>query len=421
MCLNRSKNYFNAFKTLMRRLYIPAHLTTPCNCTSGQFGRSSGLPMPVVYIGWRAFLEEDSRMAVSIAQSSVFSVEGAMLAPVISLALGCVVFGFYALLFGLSTYFLCKNKLISRRELHLAWTTALFLISTFGALINASSGIMDAVVMYDALRTQNFGPFISYSSHDQTQTIITGLTYTSFVFANLIADAVLIHRCYIVWGSKKWIIVLPALASLAVNAIGFAADGMKTKGKADASIPSNFLLFEKGVNYQLAFYYANAVVNFILTMMIAGRIWRVGRQTQAYTGYSLERGIINDRYKAIIAISLECGLLYPIALVAHAAVEGNVDKISIAVNLTPVAIQMAGVAPTLILVRTCLGKSITEKVIGSQDTASTFQYNASRTLGSAKNLSSDLGQVQSIPGSQNSVHSNLEIRVEKQHTTSSYV
>jgi hypothetical protein len=80
--------------------------------------------------------------------------------------------GFYLLLFGLSTYFLCKHKHILRRELHLIWTTALFLISTFGALVNASGGIMDTVVMYTAVRTQNYAPFISYSTHDRTQTIL---------------------------------------------------------------------------------------------------------------------------------------------------------------------------------------------------------------------------------------------------------
>ncbi|THU76540.1 hypothetical protein K435DRAFT_704647, partial [Dendrothele bispora CBS 962.96] len=100
-----------------------------------------------------------------------------------------------------------------------------------------------------------------------------------------------IHRCYLVWGSKKWILILPVLASI---------------GVADTSIESNFQLYLKGNNYQLAFYYANSVVNFVITLMIGmrpGRIWLVGRQTQASFGSSREGRIINDKYKAIIAIS----------------------------------------------------------------------------------------------------------------------
>ncbi|THU76539.1 hypothetical protein K435DRAFT_770979 [Dendrothele bispora CBS 962.96] len=109
-------------------------------------------------------------MGTSIAESSVFAVEVAVLGPVITLAVSVLTRSFYVLLFSLSTYFLSKHKSIFRRKLHLAWTTALFFITTFGGLINAASSIMDTVVLYTALQTQDFQPFINYSSHDKTQT-----------------------------------------------------------------------------------------------------------------------------------------------------------------------------------------------------------------------------------------------------------
>ncbi|KAK7473118.1 hypothetical protein VKT23_001219 [Stygiomarasmius scandens] len=350
-------------------------------------------------------------MGVSIAESSIFAVEIAVLGPVISLALALTVLGFYILLFAMSTYFLSKHKSVFRRRLHLVWTTTLFFITTFGAIINAASGIMDTVIMYTAVRTQDFQPFIEYSTHDNTQTAILGITYTFLIVANVIADSVLIHRCYLVWGSRKWVLILPILASTVINSVGLAAAGMRTKGKADTSIESNFQLYNKGIHYQLAFYYANAVVNFILTLMIAGRIWWVGRQTQASLGYSRESRILNDKYMAIIAISLECGILYPIALIVHAAVEGNTDKISIPVNLTPVVIQFAGIAPTLIIVRTCFGNSITEKIVSSQNTtSSTLRYDSS--LGSSRNIPN----IHSITQTQTASRSNLEVQIEEQKT-----
>ncbi|THU94170.1 hypothetical protein K435DRAFT_724707 [Dendrothele bispora CBS 962.96] len=350
-------------------------------------------------------------MGTSLAESSVFSVDIAVLGPVITLVLAVAIFGFYVLLFLLSTYFLSKHKSIFRRKLHLVWTTALFFITTFGGLINAASSIMDTVVLYTALQTQDFQPFINYSSHDKTQTAMLGITYTFLIVANCIADSVLIHRCYLVWGSKKRIVILPILASIITNIIGLVAVGMRTKGVADTSIESNFQLYLKGNNYQLAFYYANSVVNFVITLMIAGRIWWVGRQTQALIDSSRETRIISDKYKAVIAISLECGILYPLSLIAHAAVEGNTDKISIPVNLTPVVIQLAGIAPTLIIVRTCFGKSITEKVVSSQGTSSTFRYD--NNLGSSKIVSN----VHSVVQTQTALHSDSEIRVEEEKTT----
>lgn len=81
--------------------------------------------------------------------------------------------GFYVFLFSLSTYFLYKGKHLLNRKLHIFWTTSAFLIGTFGALINASSGIQDAVAIYTAMRTQNFIPFFAYATANETQNAIT--------------------------------------------------------------------------------------------------------------------------------------------------------------------------------------------------------------------------------------------------------
>jgi len=199
---------------------------------------------------------------------------------------------------------------------------------------------------------------------------------------------------------------------------------MRTKGFSDTSIDKNFQLLLRGTNYQLIFYYLNATVNFILTLAIgmpqslilfqflrfcqAGRIWWLRRQIIALMGHSRHSRVVNDKYMAIVAMlyvylvpstclasiffrRLECGIAYPISLIAHATIEGNVDKILIPVNLTPLTIQLAvcgpgfliyilsylfcqGIAPTLIMVCACLGKSITEEIINAQSTSCTLQY-----------------------------------------------
>lgn len=81
--------------------------------------------------------------------------------------------GFYVFLFSLSTYFLYKEKTLTNRRMHIFWMTSVFLIGAFGALINASSGIQDAIVIYTALRTQDYDAFIAYVTANETQTAIT--------------------------------------------------------------------------------------------------------------------------------------------------------------------------------------------------------------------------------------------------------
>ncbi|KIK51347.1 hypothetical protein GYMLUDRAFT_181521 [Collybiopsis luxurians FD-317 M1] len=115
---------------------------------------------------------------------------------------------------------------------------------------------------------------------------------------------------------------------------------MLTKGFSNTASEANFDLALKGTNFLFGFYYANAAFNLILTLLIAGRIWWVVQQSRrAYLGnhYSL----CDKKFKAIITVLLECGILYPISLIAHAVVEGNSDILSIPVDLTAVTIQLA--------------------------------------------------------------------------------
>ncbi|KIK66401.1 hypothetical protein GYMLUDRAFT_239358 [Collybiopsis luxurians FD-317 M1] len=329
-------------------------------------------------------------MGITFAGISLFSVQFAVLGPIISFALAIALFGFYTLLFGLSCYLLHKNRNIGHRKLHLTWTIALFFISTLGGLINAASGLDDLVVAYTALLTQDADPFFDFLSQSKRETVMVGLAYTCMILTNAIADSVLIHRIYLVWGSNIWIATFPILASLAVNVEGLAATIMRTKGFSNSAIPANYTLELKGVNYHLGFYYANAALNLLYTLMIAGRIWWMGVRTSKSFG---QERTINKRYKQIILVLIECGMIYPLTLIAHAALEGTTERISIPVNLTPTVMEMAGIAPTLIILHTCLGRTISQKVIDSQNTAfstSSMKYSSKQRSGpmGGKNISS---------------------------------
>ncbi|THU96517.1 hypothetical protein K435DRAFT_858473 [Dendrothele bispora CBS 962.96] len=120
-------------------------------------------------------------------------------------------------------------------------------------------------------------------------------------------------------------------------AFGLIAVGIKTKGFSNTTTEANFQLMLKGLDYTLKYYYVNAAFNLILTLTI-GRIWWIGTKL---TKYSKQSRIICNKYKAIFAISLEAGILYPLFLVIHAAIAANVNVIPIPVDLTPIAIQLA--------------------------------------------------------------------------------
>ncbi|KIK51346.1 hypothetical protein GYMLUDRAFT_234145 [Collybiopsis luxurians FD-317 M1] len=112
-------------------------------------------------------------MGASIAQSSIFSVNIALLAPVVSLASYQHVIGIYLVVFGLSTYFLCKGKYVYNPGMHLMWTTAVFLISTSGAIFNITCSFIDVVEFYTAVETQNFDPLEKFLTRDDAKTVLT--------------------------------------------------------------------------------------------------------------------------------------------------------------------------------------------------------------------------------------------------------
>ncbi|THU96537.1 hypothetical protein K435DRAFT_892462 [Dendrothele bispora CBS 962.96] len=110
--------------------------------------------------------------STTIEESSMFNVEIGLLGPVISVSLIFGNTGFYVFLFGLSTYFLLKHRVISRRRLHLLWTTSLFTISSFGSLMSVINHLMNAVVIYNALRTQSLDHFQEYNTRDKAPIIM---------------------------------------------------------------------------------------------------------------------------------------------------------------------------------------------------------------------------------------------------------
>jgi len=349
----------------------------------------------------------------------LFSVQVALVAPIISFALSLALFGFYTLLFGLSFHFLYNSTNISHRTLNLVWIVCLFVIASVGGLLSAISGIVDLVALYNALRSQDPTPLEKFFTENTAETVMVGFEYTCLVLANCIADSVIIHRIYLVWGSRLWIVIPSVLASLVINTVGLAGDIMRTKGFSNTTIESNFNLELKGERYGLGFFYANAAFNVLLTVMIAGRIWWVGKRTSASFGRS---GAINQKYKDVIAVLLECGVLYPITLIAHAAVEGSQNKISIPVNLIGPAILAAGIAPTLIILCTCIGRSITQRIIDSQGSttigSSTLQYSSQGRIDSTKNISS-LMRAANVSKGESTLNSaqNLEVEIEMKRIT----
>jgi len=100
-----------------------------------------------------------------------------------------------------------------------------------------------------------------------------------------------------------------------------------------------------------AFLAINVFNNVLLTALIAGRLWYLNRASAKLFGITATS---DKRYNAIISMFLESGSLYPIALIICLAIQVHGSP----ATMDPILLQIVGIAPMLILVRTTLGISI---------------------------------------------------------------
>ncbi|TFK37223.1 hypothetical protein BDQ12DRAFT_653128 [Crucibulum laeve] len=160
--------------------------------------------------------------------------------------------------------------------------------------------------------------------------------YIMYASNNILADGLLLYRCYVVWGYKKHVVIGPFLLFLLAAACGYIFEG--------AVLP---LLKDSWIHLMLTF-----SLNLMLTALTAGRIWWLARNAKLL----LEEGVVR-RYKMSTAILLETGTIYCVYIAFDIALRNN--KAANAV-LDAGLIQMVGIMPTLTIVQVGLGRAVQE-------------------------------------------------------------
>lgn len=172
---------------------------------------------------------------------------------------------------------------------------------------------------------------------------------------NLVTDLLFLYRCYLIWGSRRRILVLPGMFIFATVVVG-SITGLEYAG----SITSNSSI-DRRVPVGMA-----GITNILLMCLTAGRIWYIRRQTRPLTGQSSQK-----RYGTAIAIIFESGVLYSLCVIIY-VISTSINSASASVSLPQqthasrtifkgVAWAMVqigvNIVPTLILVRVGLGRS----------------------------------------------------------------
>ncbi|KAI3596552.1 hypothetical protein WG66_003365 [Moniliophthora roreri] len=201
--------------------------------------------------------------------------------------------------------------------------------------LSAASDVSDSLVFFRTVQTQDRVAFRAYLAGGPAKKGLSGTLYLGYALTNCIGDSVLIHRLYTIWGDKNKLYIAPPIILVAVGIlhnVEFVIDDLE--------------FMTAVANCRLAHYIVNAVANGILTLTIAGLIWRRARDANREACGLLWRNGINPKFRMAIVTALKSGVIYPTVLVVHVALAYNASTIGIAVNFTPAIVLFAGIAPT---------------------------------------------------------------------------
>jgi len=195
-----------------------------------------------------------------------------------------------------------------------------------------------------------------------------------FGCCDFIAQAILIHRCWIVWGCNICVVIIPSILAFAYLVMWMAAVGSNFIEQTSIDQPV------WGARLTLTSLTASMTVNAVVTGLIVFRIFKVFRKGKSVTTSEDKsfgtRPTRRNKLRSAIFIIIESGMaLFAIQLarVVITATQLSTDAEEDAFQVIGSIHEMLnGIAPTVILVRVSLGlsfdneESLVEAISGLQ-------------------------------------------------------
>jgi len=257
---------------------------------------------------------------------------------------GTFFYGIYLVLFSICMYILLRRARHLSNTVLLVTAISLFTLCSIQAIFNIILGSADID-----------GIDIPYDNIAMANNMI-------YVANNVLADGLVIYRCYIIWNHNIYVVILPIILLIVTSIFGW-----------DILLPLP------------PFFELSLATNVLVTGLTAGRIWWICRQARTYLKTDMQKSYVSS-----IAIVVESGVIYSASVLTY-LILGAIPSASVAQNpIVEMLAQLVGIVPTLIIVRVGLGLSV-QSIEGTVSAArATDNSSGSATLTSGFDiLSSD--------------------------------
>ncbi|KAF7326487.1 hypothetical protein MVEN_02612200 [Mycena venus] len=272
-----------------------------------------------------------------VVDPAEFAVPWAIMLDAISLTCtSLVLYGLYIVLFFFAIRALMQRDLPRRRAL-LITTSVMFFLGTCGAvgpvvMTSVTVRIVNGVVQ----RSSDLPRLVEILN------ILQLLDVVRSSMNNVVTDLLFLYRCYIIWGSKRKVLILPALCILATVVLNVLVCLKNPQGAYLIDTKAPFIM--------------TLGTNLLLMFLTAGRIWYKGREVHTILGPAFRK-----KYNSALALILESDALYCFSLVVWVAslttLNSTGEFAAVFAGVTGgLVIQIVNIAPTLILVRVGMGQ-----------------------------------------------------------------
>ncbi|KAJ7142739.1 hypothetical protein C8R44DRAFT_974323 [Mycena epipterygia] len=243
-------------------------------------------------------------------------------------------YGSYLVMFGFYLHVLRTHGIAQHRFLA-ASTISLFILGTAHCALQLAATIFHVRLLMETTGANtNFEVYLS----------LTEAASGIYVRSTVIADSIIIFRCYAIWGCRRKIVIFPIILTLAVAGLGYS--------NIKINLETNF------AGGGILLFIASIATSLLTTLVLTG----------------LTANLV--RILALTSSSLESGALYCIGGIGFLAMGSNkIADIILSRAASPnfissravppdfifsgaVLAQLVGIAPTIIAVRVGLGYSV---------------------------------------------------------------
>ncbi|CAE6512018.1 unnamed protein product [Rhizoctonia solani] len=163
----------------------------------------------------------------------------------------------------------------------------------------------------------------------------------------LVGDSVVIHRCFLIWGNRVRVIIIPVILVLCTAASGYVAVWLFTKLPPHGTALEGLLAKCATTTFLLSL-----VTNILTTGLISYRIIATARKVSA--------SVDIRPYMGGLTVIVESAAIYTTALVIYLII--YVSRTNAQYILFCALCPIIGIVPTLIIVRVGLGLTRTSQV-----------------------------------------------------------